>query len=278
MPRLTASHHGETRLRLLRVRRRGDRHDPKALTVDCRFEGTFPEAFSDGVPVGLVPGEALRTLVHVTAQEHADGDIESFGLALCARLLQSFERMTRVQVEITEDPWTRLEIGGKARGDAFAAGSAERRRTRVTSNGPRTSVVSGIDDLTLLRTSGLREPQRDDANGLSDGLPPLLVATLSARWVYTSPDVTFGSYRHGVRSAIVETFALHAGRSTPHTLYTIAGVALGSYPEIAEITLSVAERPYRPADLFAAGVENPDSLYVALDEPLGVVEITVERD
>jgi len=38
MPRVTSSNHGESRLRLLRVVRRGDRHDPKDLTVSCRLE------------------------------------------------------------------------------------------------------------------------------------------------------------------------------------------------------------------------------------------------
>ena len=38
------------------------------------------------------------------------------------------------------------------------------------------------------------------------------------------------------------------------------------------------ERPYRPADLFSAQTENPDELFVAAEEPLGVVEVTVERD
>jgi hypothetical protein len=44
------------------------------------------------------------------------------------------------------------------------------------------------------------------------------------------------------------------------------------------------ERPYRPADLFSAGVDNAenlddlDDLFVAIEEPVGIVEVTVERD
>ena len=76
---------------------------------------------------------------------------------------------------------------------------------------------------------------------------------------------------------IVETFAAHARRSVQHTLDAIADVALASFPEIVDITLSMQERPYRPADLFSAGVENPDDLFLVVDEPLGIVEVTVER-
>jgi urate oxidase len=106
----------------------------------------------------------------------------------------------------------------------------------------------------------------------------LLVGSLAAKWTYSNADVTFGPYRQGVRGAIAETFAMHAARSVQHTLYAIADVVLATYEEILDITLSMHERPYRPADLFSAHLENADELFVTAEEPLGVVEVTVERD
>jgi urate oxidase len=263
---------------MLRILRRGDRHDPRDLTVSCRFEGEFDASFTEGRADGLVPGEALKNLVHATARTDGHGEIESLGLALCARLLSTYPRISRARVEIAEQRWPRLDVGGKAQGQAFEEGTAERRTAAVTSNGTQVSVVSGLEGLTLMRTSGLRPPARqEDASGLQDGLPRLLVGSLGARWTYTSPDVTFGPYRQGVRGAIVETFAAHARLSVEHTLHAIADVALASYPEIVDITLSFEERPYRPADMFQAGVENPDDLFLVVQEPLGMVEVTVER-
>jgi urate oxidase len=283
MFRIGASSHGESHLRMLRVVRRGDRHDARDLTVGCRFEGDFANAFVDGKAAGLLPGEALKSLVHATARQHAGAEIERFGLALCERLLGGHPRLTRARVDITERPWNRLEVGGKLQGQAFLAGTPERRTAAITSNGQQVAVVSGIEHLTVMRTSGLaparsRPEDEADPSGVDDGLQRLLVATLSARWTYTSGDVTFDPYRQGVRAAITEIFGCHASRSVQQTLYGIADVVLSSYQEISDITLSLHERPYRPVDLFDVGVENPDDLFVAIEEPVGVIEITVERD
>jgi urate oxidase len=264
---------------MLRIVRRGDRHDPRDLSVSCRFEGEFTTAFEDGRAGGLIPGEALKSIIHTIVREEGAAEIERIGLALCDRLLSKSPQITRVRVEIAEQLWTRLDAGGRTQGQAFAAGREERRTAAVTSNGKQVAVVSGLEDLALMRTAGFgpRTPH-DDESGRMDGLQRLLVAVLAARWTYTSGDVTFRPYRQGVRAAVIDTFAWHPGRSVQHTLYAIADVVLASYQEIAEVSLSLHERPYRPADLFTAGEENPDELFVAVEEPVGIVEVTVERD
>ncbi len=276
MLRIGSSSHGESRLRMLRIVRRGDRHDPKELTVSFRFEGDFADAFREGRADGLLPGETIKNLVHRTARERGSGEIEEFGLALCERVLAAHRAITRARVEITERSWIRMDAGGKSQGQAFVGGTPELKTTTVTSNGRQIAVVSGIDALSVMRTAGFAPAAQPD-DGSADGLQRLLVGALTARWAYTSADVTFKPFRQGVRAAVVDTFAWHASRSVQHTLYAIADVVLATYQEISEITLALHERPYRPADLFQAGVENPDDLFVALEEPVGIVEVTVER-
>ena len=110
-------------------------------------------------------------------------------------------------------------------------------------------------------------------------MPPLLVGSLSARWTYSNADVTFGPYRQGVRAAITDTFAMHAARSVQYTLYAIADVVLATYDEILDITLVDARTAISAGlSIRANASENPDELFVAAEEPLGVVEVTVERD
>jgi urate oxidase len=280
MPRIESITHGESRVRMLRLVRRGDRHDPHDLSVSVRFEGDFASAFTDGRTAGVVPGEAIKSLVHTCAREHRIDEIESFGLDLCQRLLDAHRQITRVRAEITEQPWSRIDVGGKAQGQAFVLGGPEQRGAAITSNGTHVAVVSSIENLTLMRSAGFIPQPSTPAPGVAidDGLPPLVVGTLSVRWTYSSPDVTFAAYRQSLRSAVLETMAVHASRSVQYTLYAIGDVLLASYPEISVVTLAMHERPYRAADLFHAHVENANELFVAIEEPIGIVEVTLERD
>ena len=104
------------------------------------------------------------------------------------------------------------------------------------------------------------------------------MGSLSARWTYTTGEVTFGVFRQGLRAAVLDTFAWQDSRSVQHALHAVGEVLLSTYQEIAGVTLSFDELPYRPADLFAAGTENPDELFVVVEAPVGVVEITLERE
>lgn len=263
---------------MLRIVRRGDRHDPRDLTVSFRFEGAFAAAFVEGNSDGLLPGETIKNIVHAAARRQGGDEIESLGLALAAQVLERQPRITKLRVEIVEQRWQRLEAGGKTQAQTFVVGSPEEQTAVVTSSGRQISVVSGIDQLTLMRSAGFAPPRRSDTDdGTSDGLQPLLVGVLSVRWTYASGDVTFGVYRQAVRNAVVETFAWHASQSVQHVLYAIADVVLSTCDEISDITLAFHERPYRPADLFSAGADNPDELFVVVDEPVGIVEVTVER-
>jgi urate oxidase len=237
MALIHSSSYGESQLRLLRIVRRGDRDDPQDLTIALRFEGDFAPAFRDGNAAGVLPGEALKNLVYKVAREERHPAIETLGLALCDRILGQHAQIGRVRVEISEQPWARVDAGGKAQGQAFTPLALERRTTAIVSNGTRTSVT----------------------------------------WSYTEGDIAFAPYRQGIRAAVVETFAWHASRSVQHTLYAIGDVILASYQEISAVSLALKERPYRPADLLELSLDG-DALFVAYDEPVGIVEVTVERE
>jgi urate oxidase len=271
VPGIESVSYGESRLRMLRVIPRGDRHDPRDLTIAVRFEGSVDD---------MVPGEAIKNLVHrvVREQDRAVEAIEPLGIAICDTILHAHRSIGLARIEIVEQPWTRLDAGSKAQGHAFTPAGVERRTAVVTGNGTRTAVQAGLENLVLLRTGGFVPSMHGKPvdDGATDGLARVFLATLAARWAYTSPDVAFAPYRTGLRQALVETFAWHKGPAVRDTLRAMAEVVLTSYQEIAQVSFTLQERPYRPVDLLEL-TSQPDSLFVAYDDPVGVIEITVER-
>src|SRR5579884_845172 len=189
MPHRESTSYGESRLRLLRVLRHGDRDDPRDVTVGLRF---------DGPAETMVPGEAVKNLVHRVARGQAHPAVEDLGLAIAARVLEQYPS---------------IDGGRKPQGRAFTPSGGERRTALVTADRARARITSGIADLSLLRTSGFAPPpgRRDIA---SDGLHPLFVASLAAQWTYASnEEIPYALYREGLRGAIIETFARADARS-----------------------------------------------------------------
>ena len=200
--------------------------------------------------------------------------------AICAQILARHPDIGLARVDIAEQPWARLDAGGKAQGQAFTPAGVERRTASVSSNGTR---VAGRRRASRTWCCCARaDSRRPRAGGPPTSRRPTACSGCSsprspARWAYTFGDIAFAPYRAGVRQAIVETFAWHKGPTIRATLAAIADVVLASYQEIAQITLSLQEHPYRPVDLLELSVDG-DALFVARDEPVGLVEITVDRD
>src|SRR6186713_305020 len=132
---------------MLRVISRGDRHDPRDLTIGLRFEGRLD---------AMVPGEAIKNLVHrvVRERDRAVETIETLALAVCDEILRTYASIGLARIEIVEQPWARLDAGGKAQGQAFTPAGVERRTASVSSNGTRVSVTAGLENLVLMRTGG----------------------------------------------------------------------------------------------------------------------------
>ena len=89
MPRITGSNHGESRLRMLRVVRRGDRHDPKDLTVSCRFEGAADASLEEPAGATVPRGGGQEPGARAPRARPAHGEIEPFGArhlrSVCSR-------------------------------------------------------------------------------------------------------------------------------------------------------------------------------------------------
>jgi urate oxidase len=279
MARLASNSYGKARIRLVKVIRHGDRHDVKDLTVGVRLEGDFEEAHVAGDNRKILPTDTMKNTVYALAGGVRIDQIEQFGIALAGHFLRENPQVSRARVEIAERLWARLPVGGRPHDHAFLDSAGERRTASVTSNGERVSVVAGIEGLQILKTTGSAFAGflKDSFTTLRETQDRILATTLTAKWTYIKPEVTFGPYWLGVRQALLETFAVHHSESVQHTLYAMADAVLSAYEEIAEITLAMPNRHHLLVDLSPFKLENRNEIFVATEEPHGVIEATVCR-
>jgi urate oxidase len=276
---LSEAGYGKSEVRLVAVSRRADRHDMCDLTVDVGLEGEFDAAYVAGDNTGLLATDTMRNVVYALAKEHPVEEIESFGQRLAEHFLEAGPGVTRARVHIVEHPWVRLELDGRPHEHAFQRGSGGNRVATVVADGEEPTIEAGIDDLSVLKTtgSGWEGFLRDRYTSLPDTADRILATIITARWSYRGAEVDFGGAWRGVRETILEAFSDHYSPSVQFTLHHMGQAVLNARPEVERISFSLPNRHHLLYDLSRFGLENNNEIFHATTEPYGVIEGTVER-
>ena len=88
---------------------------------------------------------------------------------------------------------------------------------------------------------------------------------------------SFRAARTAVRTALVEMFASHRSESVQHTLFAMGEAALAACPGVTDIQISLPNRHHLLVDLNPFGLDNPNEIFVATDQPFGLIEATIGR-
>ena len=117
---------------------------------------------------------------------------------------------------------------------------------------------------------------RDEYTTLPDADDRILATSVTASWKYR-PGIADFTVRDHIREALVETFAKHMSRSLQETLYAMGEAALAACADATEITLTMPNRHHLLVDLEPFGLDNPKEVFVATDQPFGLMEATIRR-
>jgi urate oxidase len=105
----------------------------------------------------------------------------------------------------------------------------------------------------------------------------ILGTRATVTWDYTAVSPDYAQTRARIVAALLKEFAAHNSMSVQHTLFDMGNAALEAAPEIARIQLSMPNLHHLLADLSPFGQDNPNHIFVPIDEPHGTIEATVER-
>jgi urate oxidase len=140
-------------------------------------------------------------------------------------------------------------------------------------------VVSGLDHLLVLKTtdSAWKDFHTDAYRTLPDADDRILATSLTATWSYNAV-VDWNHAHHDIRMTLLKTFAGHKSLGAQHTLYAMGEAALATVKELAEITITMPNRHRIPFNLIPLGRSNTNTIFVATDEPHGLISGTLRRE
>lgn len=280
MPRLGEHGYGKSRIRMVKVRRHSDgTHELRDLTVAIRLEGEFEDAHRRGDNRDVLPTDTMKNTVYALGRQTEIDTIEEFARTLASHFTTDAPVVTSARVTVREQPWQRMSFHGRDHTHAFTRGTDEQAVALATIDARGTTIESGIEDLRVLKTtgSGFEGYPRDRYTTLRETADRILATAMRVRWTYGLSEISYAESRDRVRQAILDTFAEHESRSVQHTAYAMGEAVLERCPEIDAVAFSLPNKHHLLVDLSPFGLDNPNEIFVATDEPFGLIEAVVRR-
>jgi urate oxidase len=276
---LSENQYGKSRVRVVKVERRGSRHEMKDLNVDVQLSGDFSAAYLEGDNRKVLPTDTMKNTVYALAREQPVGEIEEFGHRLAEHFLCQNAYVSWVRISISQNDWLRIQVGAQEHDHAFIRAGEERRTAVIQQDRSGVTVKAGVADLMVLKTtrSAFEGFLHDEYTTLKDSGDRLLGTVVKAEWTYAPGARDYGRLWRTARTTILEVFAGHDSRSVQHTLYAMGEAVLGRVPEVTRIELSMPNRHCLWVDLAPFGLDNPNEVFVPTEEPHGLIEAALTR-
>ena len=274
---LSWNRYGKCRIRLVKVRRAADPHDLVDLTLDVQLEGAFENVYTEGDNSSCLATDTMKNTVYAFARQDPMASPELFGLRL-AEHFAATPAVARARISLAEHRWERLTADGHPHPHAFIQPGGERWTAVVEKDRDGERVTSGLENLVVLKTtdSSFSGFPRDRYTTLPETEDRIFATSVTASWKYHRGTAEFGA-RTLIRRRLLDTFATHDSRSVQHTLHAMARAVLDACDDVEEVTLALPNRHHLLVDLAPFGLDNPNEVFVATDQPYGLIEATVRR-
>ncbi len=282
---ISKNNYGKSGIRVLKVSRENKFHEIKELTVSVQLDGDFETVHTEGDNTKVLPTDAMKNTVYALAKDQPVNTIEEFGSYLAKYFLDHNKQVSKTEIEIEEKLWNRILIddkdskNNKPHDHSFVSAGSEKRTAKITAEGNGVSVVSGIKDLLVLKTtgSGFEKYVKDKYTTLKETSDRVFSTSVKAVWHYANQEVNYFSVCNAVRNIILETFAEHHSLSVQQTLYEIGRNVIEKINDISEISLTMPNKHYLLFNLEQFGMKNNNEIFIPTDEPFGLIEATVKR-
>jgi len=281
MVKLAENRYGKSRVRLVRVKRHSGMHDLREWTVQILLQGDFDSCFTDGDNRKILPTDTMKNTVYSLARNSAADCIEDFAKEVVVFLLSRNPQVSAVEITVSECAWQHVTLGGKPHPTTFVQSSRELQTATATQARRGTlKVVSGLENLVILKTAGSAFTGyiKDALTTLPETRDRLFGTAVSTNWTYGTDNSAFAKLRAQIRELLLAAFAEHQSESVQHTLYAMAQNVFDHVSEVSDIQLTMPNKHCLLVDLSRFGQDNPNEIFVPIDEPHGYIEARVTRE
>jgi len=272
--------YGKSRVRLVKVRRKDGWHDLHEWTVEVLLQGDFDSCFVAGDNSKILPTDTMKNTVYSLARDSSADCMEDFGKELAEFFLDHNPQVSGADISISEKMWDHLKSNGHPQPTTFIQSGGEIQTATITrTRAGNLTVTSGFADLVVMKTakSAFEGYVQDSLTTLQPSQDRLLGTALSAKWTYGGTLVDFAAFRAQAREILLTAFAEHDSKSVQHTLYAMGKAVLEQLPEMDDIELTMPNKHYLLVDLSRFGQDNPNEIFVPIDEPHGTIQARLRR-
>jgi urate oxidase len=301
MVHLGANRYGKAEVRVVRVARGAAADGGDVIrdwNVSSSLSGDLAASHLTGDNSDVLATDTQKNTVYAVAKRLGAVEPEVLGIELATHFVSSQRAITRARIAVEEYGWT--PVGGG--GHSFARrGDLTRGTTVIHDQQLGTSVVSGLENLTVLNTtdSEFWGFPRDEYTTLAETKDRILATQVSAWWRYRAPagqdwagvgsagvdwagvdwaSVDWAGAFAGARDALLAAFSGTYSYSLQQTLYAIGQRIIETVPAICEVRLKLPNKHHFLVDLAPFGLENDREVYYAADRPYGLIEGTILAD
>eukprot|EP01112_Ceratiomyxa_fruticulosa_P002526 TRINITY_DN1265_c0_g1_i1.p1 TRINITY_DN1265_c0_g1~~TRINITY_DN1265_c0_g1_i1.p1 ORF type:complete len:308 (+),score=63.21 TRINITY_DN1265_c0_g1_i1:133-1056(+) len=296
---LTSHRYGKAKVRVLKAVKTPGKHEVYDINAKVLVSGNpIIPAYTTGDNSLVVPTDTIKNTCYILAEKHTFTSIEEFAIILGRHFIETYAHIEKVNVELVQNIWERIKVGGTVPHEHSFKKCLENRFTRLevvrAPGGLKVeSFKSGVNDLLILKTtgSGFEKFHTDKYTTLKDTNDRIFATSVLAEWTFspfvyssiankTGDKFDYNEVFNKVVAANLDIFATEYSKSVQETLYNIGCRALDQNKILDTIHLSMPNKHAFGFDMsrfHSLGVKNTNTVFQPVEEPSGLIEGTISR-
>jgi urate oxidase len=262
---------------VVKILRDGQRHTVVEINAQVLLEGDFESSYTSGDNSKVVATDTVKNTVHVLAKDHLTTEVERFAVHLAKHFTSKYPQVQKATVEISQRIWERM---GNHDHCFTAPGSPiPWVKVEYAKGAKEAAVESGVKDWLILKStqSGFENYPKCEFTTLPETNDRIFATAVTAGWKWSKEPKDYITANRKILEAMKGPFMNNFSPSVQTTMYEMGEEALKACAEISEVSLAMPNKHNLLFNLKPFGLENPNVIFTATDEPHGQIEAVIRR-